>query len=136
MSSTSLFVRLQGLYQTLQIDVCIDSRSEKSYISSEFVIAHRIAQTVRTMRGQLVARTVRGPVIVPTVNGYYESTFELVVGAVKGCDVLLGQDWIIGSVCHVRDGCILDPPVGSVLVTGHRWGNILPGKPYCDHSIS
>lgn len=126
--SSPMFVRVHGLYATLQVAICVDSRSEKSLISDDFVLAHRVAQSVRSVRGSLVERTVRGPVIVPTIDGYYQSTFELIVGSVRGCDVLLGRDWILGSVCHVHDDHILDPFVGSVFLPGHVWARDIPGE--------
>lgn len=126
---TSPIGEFQGLYQTLQATIRIDRTVESSYVSYDFILAHRIPRSiVKNVHSSVVNYSVRGPIIVPTINGCYQSSFELRVNSIPSCDVLLGQDWIAACACQVRNGHILDPVPGSVFANGHCWLAELPGQ--------
>ncbi|KAJ3559669.1 hypothetical protein NM688_g194 [Phlebia brevispora] len=124
---TEMRLATSGSVRSNRAHILITDQAEYSIVNVRFANACNLSRTRKCERG-IVANICAGPVEVPTTDGWYISTFAMVIqSTVEPFDVILGRDWIALCRPDLSSGHV-EPASEDILDSlpfGHRW---LPGK--------
>ncbi|KAG0700656.1 hypothetical protein DFH29DRAFT_876423 [Suillus ampliporus] len=84
---------------------------------------HNIPRSVAVVRQGVVVESSLGPVRVPTIDGWYLSRQPFQAAYLRGCDVILGCDWLQSIRPAVFNGRLLSSSIDAVTIlgVGHEW---------------
>ncbi|KAI9059153.1 hypothetical protein FKP32DRAFT_1162671 [Trametes sanguinea] len=99
--------------------IAIDELRSLSTISSSFALKHNIPRTVVAACDEVTFVTST-PIVVPTPSGWFISVAQYAVRYERDFDIVLGQDWLLGSGASVSDTYVCDPSASPVN-PAYRW---------------
>lgn len=117
-----------GRFERFTVSILIDPSIPTSLISNQFVLDNSLPRTVHTDALRVATMTLTGVLHVATLTGGYVSHLSLLVGSVPAHDLVLGQDWFVGSAARLSGGLLLDPILPSS--ADHCWSPVRPFVPF------